>query len=129
MPGNIVRINNRDEMEWYVGDSRMNEVINMLNRVGLKTSSDVYKDLGLASEIPIQRVKIGLDTKGIAEKLGADIVRPMKGFSRKELQGIRDKAMRMLDMPTSHCWNAAYDDLVNAADRLDAMFARTEVKE
>ena len=34
MPGNTVKINNSDGMQWYVGDSKMDEVIETLNRVG-----------------------------------------------------------------------------------------------
>ena len=36
MPGNTVMINNADGMEWYVGDSKIDEVIEKLNRVGSK---------------------------------------------------------------------------------------------
>ena len=36
MPGNIVRINNNDELEWYVGDSKMGELIKYLNKVGCR---------------------------------------------------------------------------------------------
>lgn len=31
MPGNTIRINNRDELSWYVGDSKMDELIGWLN--------------------------------------------------------------------------------------------------
>lgn len=35
MPGNIVTINNSKELQWYVGDSKMPEVIDCLNKVGI----------------------------------------------------------------------------------------------
>lgn len=36
MPGNTVTINNSKELEWYVGDSKIEEVIATLNEVGFK---------------------------------------------------------------------------------------------
>lgn len=36
MPGNVVRINNSDKLEWYVGDSKMEGLIKFLNKVGFK---------------------------------------------------------------------------------------------
>ena len=37
MPGNIVRINNDDELEWYVGDSKMEKLIILLDELGWRT--------------------------------------------------------------------------------------------
>ena len=37
MPGNTIKINNHDDLEWYVGDSKMDELINWLNENGIKT--------------------------------------------------------------------------------------------
>jgi len=34
MPGNMVRINDYNELEWYVGDSKMDKLIKYLNKVG-----------------------------------------------------------------------------------------------
>jgi len=34
MPGNIIKIN--DYLEWYVGDSKIKELIKWLNRNGIK---------------------------------------------------------------------------------------------
>lgn len=34
MPGNIVRINDSDDFEWYVGDSKMEELIKWLEENG-----------------------------------------------------------------------------------------------
>jgi len=57
----------------------------------------------------------------------------MKGgamFSREELQHIRDKAQAEADIKhTSPVWRSVLLRLANAADHLDAMIARTEVKE
>jgi len=36
MPGNIIKINNNDELKWYVGDSKMEELIKFLNKIGFK---------------------------------------------------------------------------------------------
>lgn len=36
MPGNIIRINNSDELEWYVGDSKMEKLIKYLNKIGFQ---------------------------------------------------------------------------------------------
>lgn len=36
MPGNIVKINGSDDFEWYVGDSKMEEIIAFLNENGSK---------------------------------------------------------------------------------------------
>ena len=36
MPGNTVKINKRNKLNWYVGDSKMDELINWLNKNGLK---------------------------------------------------------------------------------------------
>ncbi len=42
MPGNLISINERKELTWYVGDSKMDKLIESLNRVGFKW---VPKDL------------------------------------------------------------------------------------
>lgn len=50
-------------------------------------------------------------------------------FTREELQHIRDKALEIVeDDGHSTNWRAAIYKLANAADYLDAMIARTEVK-
>ncbi len=36
MPGNIVQINGSDELEWYVGDSKMEKLLAWLNEHGSK---------------------------------------------------------------------------------------------
>ena len=36
MPGNTIKINNRNNLSWYVGDSRMNELIGWLYQHGIK---------------------------------------------------------------------------------------------
>ena len=40
MPGNIVQINGAEELEWYVGDSRMEELVEYLNRIGFPTGEE-----------------------------------------------------------------------------------------
>jgi len=42
MPGNTVKINNSDGLEWYVGDSEMDGLIEYLNVHGLKTNDEGY---------------------------------------------------------------------------------------
>lgn len=42
MPGNIIRINDSIRLEWYVGDSRMEELIAFLNIVGFKRDDIEY---------------------------------------------------------------------------------------
>jgi len=36
MPGNIIKINNSKDLEWYVGDSKMKKLIKLLNKIGYK---------------------------------------------------------------------------------------------
>ena len=36
MPGNIVKINNYEPLSWYVGDSKMDELIKWLNKNGVR---------------------------------------------------------------------------------------------
>ena len=38
MPGNTISINKREELTWYVGDSKMKRLIKLLNKVGMKIS-------------------------------------------------------------------------------------------
>ena len=40
MPGNIVQVNSAKELEWYVGDSKMDELIKYLDEVGFRTSKN-----------------------------------------------------------------------------------------
>ena len=40
MPSNIVQINKAEELEWYVGDSKMENLIEYLNKIGFPTSED-----------------------------------------------------------------------------------------
>lgn len=53
----------------------------------------------------------------------------MTEFEREELQGIRDKAVENAEHVADNHWKRAYKQLADAADRLDAMEARTEEKE
>lgn len=39
MPGNTVKINNSKNFEWYIGDSKMEDLINFLNKNGLKENN------------------------------------------------------------------------------------------
>ena len=36
MPGNLVTVNNCDEMEWYVGDSMLDAVVGVLDAMGTR---------------------------------------------------------------------------------------------
>jgi len=36
MPGNTVRINKRPELDWYVGDSEIENLVDWLNQHGVK---------------------------------------------------------------------------------------------
>lgn len=40
MPGNIIQINSAKELEWYVGDSKMEDLINYLDEIGFRASED-----------------------------------------------------------------------------------------
>jgi len=52
-----------------------------------------------------------------------------KDFEREELQEIRDRAIRITKTVGNDHWRQALKQLAGAADRLDAMIARTEDKE
>ncbi len=47
-------------------------------------------------------------------------------FTREELQDIRGKAVLNAEAVPANHWQRAYKQLADAADRLDAMEARTE---
>ena len=53
----------------------------------------------------------------------------MTEFTREELQNIRDEAVKCAEFVADNHWRRAYKQLADAADRLDAMEARTEDKE
>jgi len=40
MPGNIIIINNSSDLEWYVGDSKMEKLIRFLDKIGFKTNDE-----------------------------------------------------------------------------------------
>jgi len=40
LPSNIIRINGAKELEWYVGDSKMEDLIKYLNEVGLPANEN-----------------------------------------------------------------------------------------
>lgn len=40
MPGNIVQINHSKKLEWYVGDSKMDKLIEYLDKIGFRTSKE-----------------------------------------------------------------------------------------
>lgn len=40
MPGNLVVINGSKDLTWYVGDSKINELIEFLHIVGFQQQSD-----------------------------------------------------------------------------------------
>ena len=40
MPGNIVQINHTKELEWYVGDSKMESFIRYLDGIGFRNDKE-----------------------------------------------------------------------------------------
>jgi len=44
MPGNIVQVNASKELEWYVGDSKMDALIRYLDEVGYRASEEDEKE-------------------------------------------------------------------------------------
>ena len=40
MPGNLIVINGAEELTWYVGDSKMDELIKHLDAVGFRESDE-----------------------------------------------------------------------------------------
>ena len=53
----------------------------------------------------------------------------MKLDDREDLQQLRVDAIRFADSVADNLWKTAYIELARAADRVDAMEARTEDKE
>ncbi len=53
----------------------------------------------------------------------------MRHFTREELQDIREKALKLAADQVTGGWTRAYRALADAADRLDAMEARTIEKD
>ena len=53
MPGNLIVINGSDSLRWYVGDSKMPELISTLNRLGTQVRKEKVcdeKPVSLAEE-------------------------------------------------------------------------------
>lgn len=50
MPGNTVKINNFDGLEWYVGDSKMEELMDWLKENGIKTSDADTVDMNFPAK-------------------------------------------------------------------------------
>lgn len=44
MPGNTIKINNREELSWYVGDSKMDALMEWLNTEGIKEHQEKEVD-------------------------------------------------------------------------------------
>lgn len=40
MPSNIIKINSAKELEWYVSDSKMDDLLKYLDEIGHRTSQD-----------------------------------------------------------------------------------------
>lgn len=60
MPGNIITINSSVDLEWYVGDSKMEKLIKVLNKIGYKRERDEkYRDERFPNAI-----KVGGKQKG-----------------------------------------------------------------
>ncbi len=43
MPGNIIKINNNNELSWYCGDSKMDEVIKCLDEKCIRERKNIEK--------------------------------------------------------------------------------------
>jgi len=43
MPGNIIKINNSEDLQWYIGDSKMDKLIKLLNKIGFKEKINVTR--------------------------------------------------------------------------------------
>lgn len=41
MPGNIIKINNAEDLQWYVGDSRMDKLVKFLDKIGHKYHNEL----------------------------------------------------------------------------------------
>jgi len=58
-------------------------------------------------------------------KISTEPLEILASFTREELQDIRDRASQCAPCIPNALWQEAYRDLARAADRLDAMEART----
>ena len=111
MPGNSIKINGCSELEWYVGDSRMEELISTLDELGVKAQDgDILKDYG----------------KALAESVAMD----EEVFTKKELQKIRQKAEDLAEVVGMNpSWVIVYLKIANACSALDAKMVECEEKE
>ncbi len=44
MPGNVIIVNGSPKLSWYVGDSKIGEVTEYLNKIGVRLNSDSLRD-------------------------------------------------------------------------------------
>jgi len=51
MPSNIIQINSDNELTWVVGDSKMDDLITLLNKIGDK--EEIISDV---SSLPYSRI-------------------------------------------------------------------------
>lgn len=87
MPGNTVKINNQKNLEWYVGDSKMGELIKWLNTEGLKNQKNKYVDDSKMDE----RVK-WLNTEELRDQKKIDLF----GFWLEEINPYGEKFVEVL---------------------------------
>ena len=62
MPGNIIQINRAKELEWYVGDSKMENLIKYLDEVGFKTTDNIF-DPKNYEKVEGEEMKLPLDSR------------------------------------------------------------------
>ena len=111
MSSNSIKINGRNELEWYVNDAQMEQLISTLNTLGFKTQDgSVSKDYGKALA----------EAAVIEEEI----------FTRKELQKIQHKAEDMAGVRGMNpSWVEAYAKIADACDKLDSMMVEEVEKE
>jgi len=54
MPGNTIRINGSEELTWYIGDSKMEDLKGYLDQVGLRSKVDENKFKLIAEKVALQ---------------------------------------------------------------------------
>ena len=103
MPGNSIKINGSNELEWYVGDSQMGELISTLDMLGSKTQDGFPEDVS-----SWRKKEVVPDDSGL--------------FTKEELQKIRQKAEDMAGVQGMNpSWVEAYAKIADACDKLDSM--------
>ncbi len=84
MPGNIVQVNGSKDLEWYVGDSKMPKLVEVLNDIGFKQGGEKMENVKfiVKREVSGGSVKYVIDQD--SEHLFKDV---MVGTDRAEVVG------------------------------------------